>query len=122
MNRWWTTPSKPPPQAGRTNRNREVGYRAEGTAETTVRIFATFLLAGFYFARCLGHPITYTAVIGDRLQAHSRPPSCTDQSGRQAHLDAFVRESGRENDVPRYGADTGSLLDAEEDWQVAVTG
>lgn len=101
----------------------------------TVRIFLlTFLLllgaGGLTFALIAwATPITYTAVISDRLQAQvadlTQQLAQTNLADAGPILDAFVRESGAEVALTAPGgaeADTGSLLVLpEEDWQVAVT-
>ena len=101
----------------------------------TVRIFLlTFLLllgaGGLTFALIAwATPITYTAVISDRLQAQvadlTHQLAQTNLADAGPILDAFVRESGAEVALTAPGgaeADTGSLLVLpEEDWQVAVT-
>ena len=101
----------------------------------TVRIFLlTFLLllgaGGLTFAlNAWAPPITYTAVISDRLQAQvadlTQQLAQTNLADAGPILDAFVRESGAEVALTAPGgaeADTGSLLVLpEEDWQVAVT-
>ena len=107
-----------------------------GLAESlTVRIFLlTFLLllgaGGLTFALIAwATPITYTAVISDRLQAQvadlTHQLAQTNLADAGPILDAFVRESGAEVALTAPGgaeADTGSLLVLpEEDWQVAVT-
>lgn len=74
-------------------------------------------------------PITYTAVISDRLQAQvddlTQRLAKTDLADAGPLLDAFVRESGAEAALAAPGgadADTGSLLVLPaEDWQVSVT-
>ena len=74
-------------------------------------------------------PITYTAVISDRLQAQvadlTQQLAQTNLADAGPILDAFLRESGAEVALTAPGgaeADTGSLLVLpEEDWQVAVT-
>ena len=100
----------------------------------TVRIFLlTFLLllgaGGLTFALIAwATPITYTAVISDRLQAQvadlTQQLAQTNLADAGPILDAFVRESGAEVALTAPGgaeADTGSLLVLPEDWQVAVT-
>ena len=100
-----------------------------------VRIFLlTFLLllgaGGLTFALIAwATPITYTAVISDRLQAQvddlTQRLAQTDLTDAGPLLDAFVRESGAEAALAAPGgaeADTGSLLVLPaEDWQVSVT-
>ena len=100
-----------------------------------VRIFLlTFLLllgaGGLTFALIAwATPITYTAVISDRLQAQvddlTQQLAQTDLADAGPLLDAFVRESGAEAALAAPGgaeADTGSLLVLPaEDWQVSVT-
>ena len=100
-----------------------------------VRIFLlTFLLllgaGGLTFALIAwATPITYTAVISDRLQAQvddlTQRLAQTDLADAGPLLDAFVRESGAEAALAAPGgaeADTGSLLVLPaEDWQVSVT-
>ena len=74
-------------------------------------------------------PITYTAVISDRLQAQvddlTQRLAQTDLADAGPLLDAFVRESGAEAALAAPGgadADTGSLLVLPaEDWQLSVT-
>ena len=102
----------------------------------TVRIFLlTFLLllgaGGLTFALIAwATPITYTAVISDRLQAQvadlTQQLAQTNLADAGPILDAFVRESGAEVALTAPGgaeADTGSLLVLpEEDWQVAMSG
>ena len=97
----------------------------------TVRIFLlTFLLllgaGGLTFALIAwATPITYTAVISDRLQAQvadlTQQLAQTNLADAGPILDAFVRESGAEVALTAPGgaeADTGSLLVLpEEDWQ-----
>ena len=90
----------------------------------TVRIFLlTFLLllgaGGLTFALIAwATPITYTAVISDRLQAQvadlTQQLAQTNLADAGPILDAFVRESGAEVALTAPGG-------AEEDWQVAVT-
>ena len=101
----------------------------------TVRIFLITLLillgaGAITFALIAwATPITYTAVISDRLQAQvadlTQQLAQTNLADAGPILDAFVRESGAEVALTAPGgaeADTGSLLVLpEEDWQVAVT-
>ena len=101
----------------------------------TVRIFLLTVLlllgaGGLTFALIAwATPITYTAVISDRLQAQvadlTQQLAQTNLADAGPILDAFVRESGAEVALTAPGgaeADTGSLLVLpEEDWQVAVT-
>ena len=110
-------------------------FRKKVRERLAVRIFLlTFLLllgaGGLTFALIAwATPITYTAVISDRLQAQvaelTQRLAQTDLADAGPILDDFVRESGAEAALAAPGgaeADTGSLLVLPaEDWQVSVT-
>ena len=110
-------------------------FRRKIREHLAARIFLlTFLLllgaGGLTFALIAwATPITYTAVISDRLQAQvddlTQRLAQTDLADAGPLLDAFVRESGAEAALAAPGgaeADTGSLLVLPaEDWQVSVT-
>ena len=110
-------------------------FRKKVRERLAVRIFLlTFLMllgaGGLTFALIAwATPITYTAVISDRLQAQvaelTQRLAQTDLADAGPILDDFVRESGAEAALAAPGgaeADTGSLLVLPaEDWQVSVT-
>ena len=100
------------------------------TESLTARIFLITGAGAITFALIAwATPITYTAVISDRLQAQvadlTQQLAQTNLADAGPILDAFVRESGAEVALTAPGgaeADTGSLLVLpEEAWQQALT-